>query len=128
LFWTPGSGMVSLDDPCSYTIKPVYYAFRQFSAFTDSGWQRVDASTKNAGLRMSAYISPDNKNLTAVIINTAADTDITLDCSFKGFSVAKGQIIRSSQNEKCVNIGCYKENAPLKLPANSITTLALSAE
>ena len=127
LFWSPGSGMVSLDDANSYTIKPVYYAFKQFSAFTDPGWQRVDAATENTGLRMSAYISQDNKKLTAVIINTA-DIDIALDCSFKGFSASKGEIYRSSQTEKCVNVGIYKENEPLKLPANSITTLVLSAK
>jgi glucuronoarabinoxylan endo-1,4-beta-xylanase len=126
LFWGPGTvSLVSLDDPCSYSINHTYYAFKQYSAFIDSGWQRVEASTENTGLRISAYISPDNKKLTAVIINTTAGTDITLDCSFKGFSVSKGEIYRSSQTEKCVRIGNYKKSSPLKLPANSITTLAL---
>jgi glucosylceramidase len=128
LFWGPGTvSLVSLDDPCSYTINPVYYAFKQYSAFIDSGWQRVDASTENSGLRISAYISPDNKELTAVIINTTAGTDITFDCSFKGFPASKGEVYRSSRTEKCVHVGNYKGSDPLKLPANSITTLALSA-
>ncbi|MGA2914598.1 MAG: carbohydrate binding domain-containing protein [Sedimentisphaerales bacterium] len=139
LFWSADSGMVSVDDPCSYTIKPVYYAFKQFSAFTDPGWQRVDASTENTGLRMSAYISPDNppsgevspkadKKLTVVIINTTADTDITLNNSFKGFKISKGEIFRSSEKEKCAKVGNFKENEPLKLPAYSITTLSLSGK
>ncbi len=128
LFWGPGTvSLVSLDDPCSYTINPVYYAFKHYSAFIDSLWQRVDASTDNSGLRISAYVSPDNRKLTIVLLNTTAGTDITLDCSFKGFSVSKGEVYRSSQTEKCVNIGSYKGSGPLKLPANSITTLALSA-
>ncbi len=126
LFWGPGSGLISLDNPRSYTIEPVYYAFKQYSAFIDSGWQRIDASTDNSGLRMSAYISPDNKKLTIVLLNTTAGTDITLDCSFKGFSASKGEVYRSSQSEKCVHIGSYKGSGPLTLPANSITTLALS--
>jgi len=128
LFWGPGTvSLVSLDDPCSYSINHTYYAFKQYSAFMDSGWQRVEASTENSGLRMSAYISPDNKKLTAVIINTTAGTDITLDCSFKDFSTSEGKVYRSSQKEKCVNAGDYSGSGPLKLPANSITTLALSA-
>jgi glucuronoarabinoxylan endo-1,4-beta-xylanase len=128
LFWGPGTvSLVSLDDPCSYTINPVYYAFKQYSAFIDSGWQCVDASTDNTGLRISAYISPDNKKLTAVIINTAGSTDITLNFSLKGFSISKGEVYRSSQAEKCLYVGSYKRNNPLKLPANSITTLVLSA-
>ncbi|MCJ7779058.1 MAG: hypothetical protein MUP16_12190 [Sedimentisphaerales bacterium] len=128
LFWGPGTvSLVSLDDPCSYTIKPVYYAFKQYSAFIDSGWQRVDASTDNSGLRISAYISPDNKKLNAIIINTTASTDISLDFSLKGFSISKGEVYRSSEAEKCLYVGSYKGGSPLKLPANSITTLALSA-
>jgi len=130
LFWGPSSGMVSLSptDPSFYAIKPVYYAFKQYSAFIDSGWQRVDASTGNASLRVSAYISPDNKKLTAVIINTAGNTDITLNLSLKGFSASEGEVYRSSELEKCVNVGSFKADEPLKLPAKSITTLVLSGK
>jgi hypothetical protein len=53
--------------------------------------------------------------------------DITGDFSFKGFSISKGEVYRSSQTEKCVHVGNFKGSDPLKLPANSITTLALSA-
>jgi len=127
LFWGSGTGLVSLDDPNSYTINPVYYAFKHYSAFINSGWERVDASTDNSNLRISAYISPDDQKLTAVIINTTTSTDINLDVSFKGFSISKGEVYRSSQTEKCVHVGSYNGSGPLTLPANSITTLALSA-
>jgi glucuronoarabinoxylan endo-1,4-beta-xylanase len=127
LFWGPGSGLVSINDPNSYTIKPAYYAFKQYSAFTDSDWQRVEATTDNTSLRISAYISPDNKKLTTVIINTAASTDIAFNISWKGFSISKGEVYRSSESEKCFYVGSYKNSGPLKLPANSITTLVLSA-
>lgn len=128
LFWGSTSGMVSIDNPSIYVIKPVYYAFKQYSAFIHSGWQRVEAAADNPGLRVSAYISPDNQKLTAVMINTAADTDITFTFSVKGFSAADGKIYRSSESEKCVNVGAYKTGEPLKLPANSITTLVLSGK
>jgi len=129
LFWGPGTvSLISIDNPDSFTINPVYYAFKQYSAFTDPLWQRVDALCENTGLRITAYISPDNKKLTAVIINTTADMEIAGDLSFKDFSIAKGQITRSSKNEKCVLIGDYKANEPLKLPANSITTLTITGK
>jgi glucuronoarabinoxylan endo-1,4-beta-xylanase len=124
LFWGSMSGLASIDDPCSITIKPTYYTFKQYSAFVDSGWQRVEASSDSSGLRISAYISPDKQKLTAIIINTTISTDITLDLSFKGFSVSKGEIYRSSQTEKCDRLGSYNGNSPLTLPANSVTTLA----
>lgn len=126
LFWSSESGLVSVDDPNSYTIKPVYYVFKQYSAFTDSDWQRVEASTDNPGLRISAYSSPDNKKLTVVLINTTPGTDVNLNFSLKGLTASKGEIYRSSEKEKCVNVGSFKAGELVKLPANSITTLVLS--
>ncbi len=127
LFWGPSSGMVSIDKPGTYIIKPVYYAFKQYSAFIHPDWHRIEATTDNPGLRISSYISPDNKKLTVVSINTADNTDITLNFSLKGISISKGEIYRSSESEKCAHIGSFKAGNPLKLPANSITTLTLSA-
>ena len=127
LFWAPGTALLSMDNSSSYTIKPTYYAFKHYSAFIHADWQRVETSTDNTGLRISAYISPDNQKLTAVIINTTADIDISLDLSIKGFSISRGEVYRSSQTENCVHTGSYNRQAPLKLPANSVTTLSLSA-
>lgn len=125
LFWGPDSGLVSINSLSSYTINPTYYAFKHYSAFIDADWQRVDASTDNSGLKVSAYVSPDNRKLTAIIINTTTDTEISLDLSVKNFSISKGEIYRSSQNEKCVLVGNYNKKAALKLPAYSVTTLSL---
>jgi glucuronoarabinoxylan endo-1,4-beta-xylanase len=128
LFWNPDSGLISLNDPVSYTINPTYYTFKQYSAFIDSDWQRVDASTDNTGLRISAYISPDNRKLTTVIINTSADVDISLNFSIKGISISKGEIYRSSLNENCVLAGKYNGKELLKIPKSSVTTLLLYAK
>jgi glucuronoarabinoxylan endo-1,4-beta-xylanase len=129
LFWGSGEdGLVGLSDPCSYIVRPAYYAFKQYSAFTGSGWQRVEAGTNNPSIRVSAYINPDNERLTVVLINTAAKTDITANFSFKGFATSKGEVYRSSESEKCAHIGSFDESGPLELPAKSITTLAISGK
>jgi len=125
LFWAPGTALLSINDSASYTIKPTYYTFKQFSAFIHADWQRVEASGDNTGLRISAYISPDNQKLTIVIINITPDIEISLDLGIKNFAVTKGTIYRSSPTENCVLIGSYNKKTPLKLPANSVTTLAL---
>lgn len=126
LFWAPGTALISMDDAFTYTIKPTYYAFKHYSAFIQADWQRVETSTNNTGLRISAYISPDNQKLTVVIINTTTDIDISLDLSIKDFFVSKGDVYRSSQTQNCVRVGSYNGKAPLKLPANSVTTLSLA--
>ena len=125
LFWNPDSGLVSINDPVSYTINPSYYTFKQYSAFINAGWQHVESSTDNTGLRISAYISPDNQKLTAVIINTSGDVDISLHLKLQNFSVSKGEIYRSSEKENCALVGKYNRKRLLKLPANSVTTLSL---
>jgi glucuronoarabinoxylan endo-1,4-beta-xylanase len=127
LFWGPGSGLVVLDNPSSFTIQPAYRAFKQFSAFIDADWQRVDASTDSPGLRISAYVSPDDKRLTAVIINTTPETEITLALALKNFSVSKGEARRSSETEECVRIDDFTGSGPVRLPARSITTLSFTA-
>jgi glucuronoarabinoxylan endo-1,4-beta-xylanase len=127
LFWSEGSGLVSIPDPQTYIIMPAYYAFKHYSAFIDSDWQRVEASTDNKGVRISAYISPDNKKISVVLINTEQSTDISLALSLKGVDICGGEVFRSSKNENCVSVGSYRKDEPLKLPAYSITTVSLVA-
>ncbi len=128
LFWGSTSGLASIDDPNSITIKPTYYTFKQYSAFIDSGWQRVEASSDNSNLRISAYIGPDNKKLALVIINTTDETEITFDCSVKGFDVANGEVYRTSRTENCANVGSYSGGGPLVLPVSSVTTVVMSGK
>ncbi|MFA7485993.1 MAG: hypothetical protein WCZ89_08220, partial [Phycisphaerae bacterium] len=128
LFWTVGSGLISITDTDNYIIMPAYYAFKQFSAFIHSGWQRVEAASDNSGLRISVYISPDGKKLTAVLINTSPKTDIETELMFKDFAVSEGEIYRSSESENCVLVGSYEPCGKVNLPAYSITTIVLSAK
>jgi hypothetical protein len=126
LFWPPPKGLVSIT-PTSYTINPVYYAFKQYSAFTDPNWQRVYATTTdNSDLRISAYISPDSNYLTAVIINTSTSNNIYLSLTFSNITVGGGEIYRTSSTENCVDVGSFDKTQPLYLPMNSITTIAMT--
>jgi glucuronoarabinoxylan endo-1,4-beta-xylanase len=125
LTYTAPRGLVSITSS-SWTINPVYWAFKHYSAFTDPNWQRIDASTDSSNLRISAYISPDNNQLSAVIINTAYSTDINLALSFTGFNVEDGNVYRTTQDQNCVLIGDFNQSVPLSLPRRSITTIALS--
>ena len=125
LFWAPGTALVSMDDSIKYTIKPTYYALKQYSYFTGADWNMVEANTDDTGLRISAFISPDNKKLTAVILNITEDVDISLNLSIMNFPVVKGEIYRSSEKENCVFVGNYNGKDNLKIPKSSITTLSL---
>lgn len=129
LFWgLKDRGLITLFPPAGnpeYTINPTYYAFKHFSAFTDDGWQRVEVSTDSDPLKISAYISPDNSQMSIVIVNTS-DTDIELDLSLNGFSFDRGDIYRTSRTENCAFAGYFTESKSLPLPAKSITTVSLT--
>jgi len=129
LFWGEVGGLVTLDFPWSanpgYTINHIYYAFKQYSAFTDPGWHRIEASTDSSGLRISAFKNNDDTELTIVIINVSdIDTDLTL--SLGGFSPDSSGIYRTSETEHTEYSGTFDESQPLALPPRTITTASLA--
>ncbi|MBN1764661.1 MAG: cellulase family glycosylhydrolase, partial [Sedimentisphaerales bacterium] len=130
LFWGGSGGLVTLDNPWSgdpnFTINSDYYGFKHYSAFIHSGWQRVDTTVDTYNPRISAYISPDNQQLSVILINTDAGNDIDFDLSFDGVDIDEGNIYRTSQTENCVLVGSFDTENTLTLPAYSITTLDLS--
>jgi glucuronoarabinoxylan endo-1,4-beta-xylanase len=128
LFWAEPMGLVSLDNPWQgnpgYTINYTYYAMKHYSAFTDPGWHRVEASTDSAGLRISAFKSPDSTELSIVIINFS-DIDINLALSLGDFSPISSEVYRTSETEHTAHIGSLDESQSLMLPARTITTVTL---
>jgi glucuronoarabinoxylan endo-1,4-beta-xylanase len=126
LFWEAPKGLVSFRGfGGGYTINPIYYAFKQYSAFTDPGWHRVKASTDLGdlgNLRISAFKSPDNRQLSIVIINIS-NNNINLTLNLNGFSPDSSEIYRTSETENTAYIGPFYEAGSLMLPARSITTI-----
>ncbi|HOK66759.1 MAG TPA: carbohydrate binding domain-containing protein [Anaerohalosphaeraceae bacterium] len=125
LFWGSEGGLITLNSTSTYTINSDYWGFKQFSGFIHSGWQRIGASSNSPLLRVSAYISPNNQNLTAVLINTSDSITVNASLAFSDFTVTGGTIYRTSQTENCVNLGTYT-GGPLSVPPKSVTTLALT--
>jgi glucuronoarabinoxylan endo-1,4-beta-xylanase len=125
LFWTGSSGLISVESS-SYTIRPVYYAFKQFSRYVDTGWQRMEATVDSLNLKIEAYINPSNNQLTVILINSST-TAMTLDLSnLGGFTPSSGTMYRTSSSENCANIGSFNRTTPLSLPARTITTIVMT--
>jgi glucuronoarabinoxylan endo-1,4-beta-xylanase len=126
LFWQSPKGLVSFPSWGTYEINPIYYAFKHYSAFTDPGWYRVEASTDSGSLgdvRISAFKNPEKDRLTIVIINkSTSSTDLML--TLKGFIPSSSEIYRSSQTENWLYLGPYSPS--LTSPAYSITTIHLT--
>jgi glucuronoarabinoxylan endo-1,4-beta-xylanase len=129
LFWEGQSGLVSLDFPWQgnpgYTINPIYYAFKHYSAFTDPGWYRVEASTDSTGLCISAFKNPNSNKLTIVIINVS-EVDIDLTLSLGSFSRNTSAVYQTGETEGFAYAGTFNPSQPLALGSQTITTVSLT--
>ncbi len=127
LFWGSSGGLVTLPSygSSSYTINSDYYGFKHFSAFIDSGWHRVEASTDSNALRISAFKNADDTELSIVIINVS-DVCINLALSLEDFSPGTSSVYRTSESENAAYIGTFDESQSIELPPQTITTVSLT--
>merc|ERR1712228_753495 len=87
LIWGGSGHMIELDNPWDssswrnpggYTLDRTYFVFKQFARFIQPGWVRVSASSDNASLKATAFLSPAGA-LSVVVVNPAGATRIRLD-------------------------------------------------
>ncbi len=108
----------SYDD---YIIRPQYWFLKGYSHFTDRDWWLLDTSVTGPGaenLRMSAFRSPDDTQLTIVILNKSKDrTVITLP----DYTPSDSAVYRSGQTLTWAYFGTFTPE--MSLPPESITTI-----
>lgn len=126
LYWPGEQGLIDLPDNSSFSITPEYYAFKHYSAFIEADWRRLDAASSEADIDISAYISPDESQVTIVIVNDDSGTE-NIDIAFTNLAISGGAVYRSTDTLNCTNIGTFNPAASLEIPGESITTLALNA-
>lgn len=119
---TGGVPLIRLNSSSVYTIEQVYWVFRQYSKAIHSGWKRVGASVDEDSLRISAYLSPENDELSVIILNVShSENSVDLDVS--DFDISGANMLRTSSEENCDYIGDYN-GSTIELPARSITTIS----
>jgi O-glycosyl hydrolase len=130
VFWGDG-GFITLDNPWTdpdpnYTINPVYYAVKHYSAFTDPGWRLVGAVTDSNGLRITTFKSPDETKLTVVILNISPTVDVNLSLFIHDFNATGSEVYQTTSDANFAYIGAFNESQPLLLlPKKSITTVRM---
>ncbi len=117
--YSPG-GIVTLsvDD---YIIRPQYWFLKAYTHFADKDWWLLGTSVSGPGadnLRMSAFTSPDDTQLTIVILNkSTARTVITLP----DYTPTNSAVYRSGQTLTWAHLGSFTPE--MSLPPESITTI-----
>lgn len=130
LFWGDTGGLVTIQFPwrtgADFTINPAYYAFKQYTKFTDPGFSRVKASVDSNDLRISAFREPHTGNVAIVIINVSDANDVNLSILLNGLTPETSEIHRTSLTERFAFVGSFNQSTPLLLPRSSITTIHLT--
>jgi len=104
-------------------VRGPYYSLRHIAKYTDPVWVRVGATSSSDALRVSAFVSPDEDAVTVVMLNVSnTRRDVRLSSSFDGFTRA---IYQSTGADTWQELSVASD-APIVLPASSVTTLAFT--
>jgi O-glycosyl hydrolase len=117
-----------------FTLRDQYYALRHFARYTDPGYVRVDAAASLADVRISAYLSPDNSQLTIVLLNVgSSDANVRLD-SLAGFSAPHTEAYRTifrtgdaGVSEYWRQLEGFDVNQLFTMPSRSVVTVVMNS-
>lgn len=126
LFW-PGKGLVSMQGK-SPSPRDQYYSTRHFARYTDPGYVRVGARSDTNSVLASAYIAPDSKRLTVVLLNTAKNTmNVKLDAAKFGATKlsAYRTVYRPGHSKRWESLVGFSSTTPIEMPARSVVTAVL---
>lgn len=143
LYWSalwPGAGdggaLIHMDNPWQrggwkfphgWEISGPYWAVKHYSYFTAPGWRRVSADTDSRPVKLSAFVSPDGRRLTAVLLNTSPAAPAAVRLDLHGFSAGRGgtHVYRTvfGGAEHFADRGPLPGNRILTLPPHSIATV-----
>lgn len=124
LVWQGASGLVGMNGR-SPKVRDQYYSVRHFSRFTDPGYQRIAAGSDAKGILSSAYISPDEKQLTVVILNTLSEP-VSLEIDNGGFASTSVKALRTTyrpgNSQRWADLGVIAPDTRVRMPSRSIAT------
>ncbi len=138
LFWYHIDNNLGCEIPCivytnnnsSYTVGPFYYLIKHFAKHINAGYVRVDvADSAEKGLENSAFVSPDGKNVTIIVVNpksTKLNYDVLVG-NQEIYEIEAYQTLDSSKNKASE---CYKKldvevGKPIELPGKSVTSISI---
>jgi glucuronoarabinoxylan endo-1,4-beta-xylanase len=127
LVWSD-MGLVALDG-ATFHVRDQYYAVRHYAKFTEPGDTRVSASSSQADLRVSAWLAPDQRRLTLVVLNVGT-SDRTASLAACGYAFTQSDVVRTvfrddGSGERWKDLGPLGLDASVLLPARAVATVIL---
>lgn len=112
-------------NPHGWKLGDHYWAMKHFSAFTGPGYVRVDTTTSDPAVKMSAFISPNGRKLCVVVLNTSPTQQAIFHLNLSGFRARRSVMYRTDKTEHWAGLGALPADRRLDLPPQSIVTVAL---
>ena len=124
LVWSTKGGLIVLQGD-DHAVRDQYYSVAHYARFTDPGYVRVGASSTSVGVRASAFLAPDARRLTAVLLNVG-EHPVQVEIDGDAFPAASVQgfltVYRPGNSERWTPMDLALE-PKLVLPARSIVSV-----
>jgi glucuronoarabinoxylan endo-1,4-beta-xylanase len=127
LIWDGTGGLVGMRGK-NPKARDQYYSMRHFARFTDPGYVRIGSKSDAKQILASAYLSPDEKRLTAVLLNTGKNTmNVRVDASAQGATMLSAfrTVYRPGHSKQWEELRGITAESTLDMPARSVVTLVL---
>ena len=109
-----------------------YYALSHYAKSTDPGWVRVDADSDSSELLGSAWLAPDDRALTVVLVNPGLESleaELVVPDALRARAV-RTQVTRTTFEgaERSAALGALPSGGIVRVPRRSILTVAFAIE
>lgn len=134
LTWQPPSGLVMTENPFDtaswttprgYTIHDPYYALKHFARWVDTGWTRVGATASAAAVKTSAFVSPDGRQTTLVMLNTGT-ASLNVTVSTGAWTFSSSDAFQTVGADRTRELGPLAGSRVVVMPARSIVTVTFT--
>jgi glucuronoarabinoxylan endo-1,4-beta-xylanase len=107
-----------------------YYALKQFSYFIHAGYHRVEASSSNDEVKLSAYLSPKKDKLVVVALNLSPKEAHSVHLKLGEFDRAASSVVYrttfSDRTEQFAPLGPLGADHLINLPSHSVVTVEIT--
>lgn len=129
LVWGAGSGLVSLPDSTSYSIRDQYYSLRHYARYTEPGYVRIGARASGTNIRGSAFRSPDGTRITVVVLNVGTSAE-RVGFALGGYAAKSSEVDRTpyvpGSSITWESRTAVDQRSFLALPSRSVATVVFS--
>ncbi len=109
-----------------FTIQDPCHAMRHYALHTDPGWVRIGATSDQANVLATAWLSPEEDALTVVLVNPEP-TELVVELVLGDEPPTSSHVTRtvSPGVERSAELGALPPNGVVTVPGQSIVTVAV---